>query len=710
MKTRKFFQPAILCLLLAAGSTATLPQPPAFDPGTFAVDFSSRPEAPTPLTGQYPEEANGIDWASADWTTAGDPKTGNRYLVIDRRADQGSAQALSDYIALQGSPWNFDDPFEAQAWKDLRMRTSSVPLLNDEFYWPEGGIEVIRSAAPPVQACSGGARGPLGPQGDLWICVDEFEAFLRRWESTLGTDLVQTLGLGVMPRTLSYNPQSSNWMAMSPRDPEEWSAVMREVGRYLAEIGWDQPLIFFFGEYENLFYGKDHPLYDGTPDTPRARAEDYAELYILTQNALQEHLPQVKLAGASTGTYSRDFTRDLQQNPYALGIEDWLEALKKLDPAFEPSAVGWQGYYWYGLDGYGPGRLLEGADHIRGVLVGLGFREEIPQYLNGWNGTFGNSEAVDGAMPDEARLLKEAAHLTSSIIDLLEIGNGQRRIQSAFYYTWNLDGAAFSDYRCGFPYQSLVSTVHEEVDLGDSLGCNLPASNLECKRATYYAMEFLSDLRDGSFVGASFQGDSSQEVSALRVAAVKKDCATEIVVAHRDGAALPSFNLVAQGLSPSTSYTVTVNTIQPGDSLCATLVSRRDSVSTDQSGALVVPLSATGDGLMQILVQPEQTCVPTAVEDKNHSSTLPSQFSLEQNYPNPFNPSTVISFQLPVNSHVTLKVFDVNGREVATLVDGNLEAGKHVVTFAPRDWAGGLYFYKITVGNFSQTRKAVLMK
>jgi 2-keto-3-deoxy-6-phosphogluconate aldolase len=70
----------------------------------------------------------------------------------------------------------------------------------------------------------------------------------------------------------------------------------------------------------------------------------------------------------------------------------------------------------------------------------------------------------------------------------------------------------------------------------------------------------------------------------------------------------------------------------------------------------------------------------------------------------------VISFQLPVNSHVTLKVFDVNGREVATLVEGNLEAGSHAVTFTPRDVAGGIYFYKLTAGKFSQTRKAVVMK
>jgi hypothetical protein len=104
----------------------------------------------------------------------------------------------------------------------------------------------------------------------------------------------------------------------------------------------------------------------------------------------------------------------------------------------------------------------------------------------------------------------------------------------------------------------------------------------------------------------------------------------------------------------------------------------------------------------------QRSSVSTAVAAP--ASEIPEQFALLQNYPNPFNPSTVISFQLPVNSHVTLKVFDVNGREVATLVEGNLEAGSHAVTFTPRDVAGGIYFYKLTAGKFSQTRKAVVMK
>jgi hypothetical protein len=98
------------------------------------------------------------------------------------------------------------------------------------------------------------------------------------------------------------------------------------------------------------------------------------------------------------------------------------------------------------------------------------------------------------------------------------------------------------------------------------------------------------------------------------------------------------------------------------------------------------------------------------VTNVENEQAAPTGYELRQNYPNPFNPSTVISFQLPVNSHVTLKVFDVNGREVATWVEGVLAAGNHTVTFAPRERTTGLYFYKITARKFSQTRKAILVK
>ncbi len=527
---------------------------------------------------------------AADIARAGDAV----YLTVDRRADLGNAEVLSNYVAIQGMTWNYWDRFESRAWKELRMRTDSVPLLNDEYYFPEGGIRVLRSGTRP----SASARGPLGPRRDLWIDATDFASYRATLATRLGMGMDQMgLGLGAMPRTLSYAPASPNWMSMSPADPEEWIAVMREVGRYLAEIGWQQPTIYLFGEYENLFYGKDRPL------SSKERALDHAELYILTQRALAESLPHIKLVAPATSTYSRVFTQELQANPDALGIEDWLEATKSLDPGFEPSAIGWQGYYWYGLDGFGPGRLLEGAEHIRGVLRELGFREDIPQYLCGWNGTFGNFEAEDGSMPDDVRLSKEAAHLISSIIDWVEIGaGGAPRISSAHYYTWNLDGPPECE---GFPYQSLVSSVHEKMDLGDPLGCDIPASNIACRRATYHAMQFLSDLRAGRLIGVSFGADASEAWSNLRIAAVKKDRTTEILVAQRDNTAIPSINLALQGVSPRKRYKVTVDTIRSSGNACAAIVSSRARrIKADATGTLVTLLPSTGDGIMRVRVAP----------------------------------------------------------------------------------------------------------
>lgn len=109
--------------------------------------------------------------------------------------------------------------------------------------------------------------------------------------------------------------------------------------------------------------------------------------------------------------------------------------------------------------------------------------------------------------------------------------------------------------------------------------------------------------------------------------------------------------------------------------------------------------------------------VSNAVAGGEMKPASPHDFQLWQNYPNPFsmngvagNPSTVIGFHLAVKNHVTLQVFDVYGREVATLVDGERTAGTHQVTFTARAAAAGLYFYKITAGKFTQTRKAVLLQ
>ena len=89
---------------------------------------------------------------------------------------------------------------------------------------------------------------------------------------------------------------------------------------------------------------------------------------------------------------------------------------------------------------------------------------------------------------------------------------------------------------------------------------------------------------------------------------------------------------------------------------------------------------------------------------------LPKSFSLAQNYPDPFNPTTTIGYQLPKDSHVILKVYDVLGREVQTLVDAQESAGSHLVTFDGTRVASGVYYYRMEAGSFSAMRKFVLMK
>jgi hypothetical protein len=89
---------------------------------------------------------------------------------------------------------------------------------------------------------------------------------------------------------------------------------------------------------------------------------------------------------------------------------------------------------------------------------------------------------------------------------------------------------------------------------------------------------------------------------------------------------------------------------------------------------------------------------------------LPDKHTLFQNYPNPFNPSTTMRYELPSNQFVRLKVYDLLGQEVAELVNEVQEAGVYEVNFDAANLPSGVYIYKITAGNFSETRKMVVMK
>jgi len=98
----------------------------------------------------------------------------------------------------------------------------------------------------------------------------------------------------------------------------------------------------------------------------------------------------------------------------------------------------------------------------------------------------------------------------------------------------------------------------------------------------------------------------------------------------------------------------------------------------------------------------------TSVE--NNQSSILKKFYLQQNYPNPFNPSTDISFNLPSKSFVSLKVFDLIGRDVATIVSEELSAGNHTKQWNAENYPSGVYFYRLQAGTFTETKKLVLLR
>jgi hypothetical protein len=95
---------------------------------------------------------------------------------------------------------------------------------------------------------------------------------------------------------------------------------------------------------------------------------------------------------------------------------------------------------------------------------------------------------------------------------------------------------------------------------------------------------------------------------------------------------------------------------------------------------------------------------------QEHTNVVPSNYSLNQNYPNPFNPSTAITYTIPNISHVRLVVFNVLGKQVDVLENETKSAGSYKITWAPRNIASGVYFYRLEAGNFISTKKLILLK
>jgi hypothetical protein len=100
----------------------------------------------------------------------------------------------------------------------------------------------------------------------------------------------------------------------------------------------------------------------------------------------------------------------------------------------------------------------------------------------------------------------------------------------------------------------------------------------------------------------------------------------------------------------------------------------------------------------------------TSCPDEDGSSDVSIQFALFDNYPNPFNARTTICYQLPLSSDVRLGIYDLLGQKVATLTDEHQQAGEHNVTWDASAFSSGIYFCKLTAGDYTHTKRMMLVK
>lgn len=161
------------------------------------------------------------------------------------------------------------------------------------------------------------------------------------------------------------------------------------------------------------------------------------------------------------------------------------------------------------------------------------------------------------------------------------------------------------------------------------------------------------------------------------------------LIRNRDGATLGAFDVNLTGLGG-------------GSAVVLASGFRRDS--GNQGGELFQLIGVLADG--QVVIFPDP---PTSV-DEVVDAVIPKQFELQQNYPNPFNPTTTISFSIPSSQFVKLSVFNTLGQQVATLVNEQLNAGQYKLLFDASNLVSGIYYYRIEAGNFTSTKRLVLLR
>ncbi|MBC8043115.1 MAG: T9SS type A sorting domain-containing protein [Rhizobacter sp.] len=179
---------------------------------------------------------------------------------------------------------------------------------------------------------------------------------------------------------------------------------------------------------------------------------------------------------------------------------------------------------------------------------------------------------------------------------------------------------------------------------------------------------------------------------------------------NQNAVVVVNFSAAAQSVTLNLSSTLRWSSTETQYYLNDLYTNTTATVQATGLGAVNVSLAPYGTAIYTVSKTQDAVVIPNPLAADETASPAPKQFELSQNYPNPFNPATTIRYQLPSAGDVKLKVYDVLGREVASLVNERQKAGSYAVSFNASKLSSGVYFYRLTTGNFVQTKKMLLIK
>jgi hypothetical protein len=272
---------------------------------------------------------------------------------------------------------------------------------------------------------------------------------------------------------------------------------------------------------------------------------------------------------------------------------------------------------------------------------------------------------------------------------------------------------------CGIGYGgSGVFTVHDNFlvrseqlyGAGDTTGDDGIENQDEGGSTDYiYNNTIVGWKSDGMQLGASSKGTSNYHIVNNLIA----NCAGKDYDIRTTGSYEINYGLSYNNKGGNKITTLGTNALESDPMFTAeyeddfTITSRSPAIDAGLTEPFGFKLMYFGEGLD---IGAYEVGSPVVSVEEETTKEIPTGYVLEQNYPNPFNPTTTINFSTPKNGQVSLKVYNVLGQLVTTLVNGELSVGNHQVTFNATGLASGLYFYTINSNDFSSTKKMMLIK